>query len=120
MIIKKRKKVRIFEVGKNLKIKIKDMGKIHLLKNEQLTFVTNNKNEYDFCKKDWGFYATPSVNSRLKQEGFKTAIVKNKWNQIYVMVVEKKKISSFNRYCKNENQKVLKWIDEIKVRKINK
>ena len=117
MIIKKRKKARIFNVGKKLNIKIKDIGKIYLSKNEQLTFVTDNSNEYDFCRKDWGFYATPSVNSRLKREGFKTAVVKNQLNQIYIMVVEKKKISKFNNYCKNEKQKIIKWIDEIKIKK---
>ena len=33
------------------------------------------------------------------------------------MVVEKKKISKFNNYCKNEKQKIIKWIDEIKIKK---
>ena len=117
MIVKKRKKARIFSGGKDLKIKIKDTGKIYLSKNEQVTFITENKNEYDFCRKDWGFYATPSVNSRLKNQGFKTAIVKNKFNQIYIMVVEKKKIFKFNNYCKNEKQKIIKWIDQIKTKK---
>ena len=43
------------------------MGTVYLAPNEQLTFVTENKNRYDVARKYWGFYATPSINSRLKK-----------------------------------------------------
>jgi len=45
--------------------------------------------------KDWGFYATPSINGRLQQFGFKTALVENPQGRIYVMVVEEEKIELF-------------------------
>tara|TARA_B100000029_G_scaffold460012_1_gene490618 strand:- start:386 stop:751 length:366 start_codon:yes stop_codon:yes gene_type:complete len=109
----KRKIPRKFTVGLNNKIIIKDLGDVQLLPNEQITFITKNKNRYDFCRKDWGYYATPSINHRLKNEGFKTALVKNSKNKIYVMVVDKKFISKFKKYCKLEKQKVLFWLDEF-------
>ena len=47
------------------KIYIKHCADIYLKKNEQITLKNFDK-EYDIVKKDWGFYATPSINDRLK------------------------------------------------------
>ena len=71
MEFKKNKTPRSFIVGIKKKLKIKDVGTVYLAPNEQLTFVTENKNRYDVARKNWGFYATPSINVRLKKEGFK-------------------------------------------------
>ena len=68
MKIKINKKVRKFKVGLS-KIILKDLGKIYLNKNEQVTFV-RKKSEFDIVKKNWGYYATPSVNKRLKKFKF--------------------------------------------------
>ena len=112
--IKIPKNPRIFKVGKHNKIKIKEVGFLYLKDNEQITLVNENKKKYDFVKKSWGYYATSSMNGRLKKEGFKTALVKNKSNKYYIMVVEKTKMSDFKKYCKTENQAVIEWIDEKK------
>jgi hypothetical protein len=103
---------RQYKVGKDQKITISDMGAVHLNTDEQLTFMTENNQEYDLCRKDWGYYATPSVNDRLKRFGFKTAIVKNSKGQVYVMLVESDKIDIFNKYLVEENNRVIKWLDE--------
>lgn len=107
-----KKKPRVYTVGKNKNISISDLGKIHLKSDEQLTFITENKNEYDFCRKEWGFYATPSINSRLKNENFLTALVSNENNRIYIMVVEKSKMKKFRAYLKSENQTIVAWFGE--------
>tara|TARA_B110000881_G_C18351448_1_gene401674 strand:- start:2 stop:343 length:342 start_codon:yes stop_codon:yes gene_type:complete len=113
MKILKKKKPRIFLVSKKNKIFLKDVGKIFLEDDENLTFVTKNKKNYDICKKNWGFYATPSVNKRLKKEGFSTALTKQK-NKYFIMIVDNKKKYLFNIYCKKENYKVVKWLDKLK------
>ena len=112
MKFKKNKIPRPFVVGIKKKLIIKDMGTVYLAPNEQLTFITGSKKKYDFARKNWGFYATPSINSRLKKEGFKTALVKNPLNRIFVMVVEREKMSKFRKYCKDQNQKILFWLDK--------
>ena len=112
MRFKKNKIPRSFIVGIKKKLKIKDIGTIQLAPNEQITFITKNNNRYDVVRKNWGFYATPSINSRLKKEGFKTALVKNTLNRIFVMIVEKKRIPKFKIYCREQNQKILFWLDE--------
>ncbi len=107
MKIKILKKPRIFSVNN---IEIRDCGKIKLDKNELISFVTKSNKEYDFVAKDWGFYVTPSINGRLKREGFKVAIVKNKSEKFFIMAVEKNKIKLFKKYCTNEKQKIIQWL----------
>ena len=110
MKLKIRKKPRKFEVGLHKKITLKDMGYINLSNDEQVTFITKDKKKYDVAKKNWGFYATPSINHRLKKEGFKTALVKNKFNRYFIMLVDFKKLSEFKNYCKKEKRVVIKWL----------
>jgi hypothetical protein len=113
------KKNRKFSVGVNNKIKINHLADIFLNKNEMITFIDKNKMSYDVVKKNWGYYATPSINGRLKNNNFKTALVSNSQNKLYIMLVEKKKIGKFKKYCKDENQKIIIWLDEeTKVKKI--
>ena len=75
------KKERKFKVGIN-NIMLKEVAKISLNQNEMITFV-KEKTEYDIVKKNWGYYATPSINSRLKKNGFKTALAKQKKNTLF-------------------------------------
>jgi len=92
---------------------VHDLGKIHLAPNEMVSFVTEDSNELDIVAKNWGFYATPSINSRLKNENFKTALVTNENNQLYIMVVENNKLEEFHSYLKDkQNHQILSWLDE--------
>lgn len=92
---------------------ISDLGKVTLDTNEMVSFKTLSNKEYDFVAKEWGFYATPSINNRLKNEGFKTALVMNETNNIYLMVVELEKIDVFKKYLKeNQNNRLICWLDE--------
>ena len=103
---------RFFNADKKGKIKISDCGKIWLDADEQVSFVTKSGREYDVAAKTWGFYATPSINSRLKKEGFKTALVKNKKGRYYVMIIEDDKLEDFYSYIKQEESSVEKWLSE--------
>ncbi len=105
-----KKKPRIFEVKGH---KIFDYGKIYLGDGEMVSFVTKSGKECDFTAREWGFYIGPSLNSRLKKEGFKAALVLNEKNQLYVHAVERNKIKTYKKYLKaNQNLKVLCWLDE--------
>ncbi|WP_420265546.1 hypothetical protein [Candidatus Magnetominusculus dajiuhuensis] len=101
---------RVFEVKG---YKIKDYGKIYLDDGEMVSFVTESGRECDFAAKDWGFYLGPSVNSRLKNQGFKVALVLNEQGQLYVNAVEANKIDEFKQYLKtNQNGTILCWLDD--------
>ncbi|MCB9721117.1 MAG: hypothetical protein H6756_09575 [Candidatus Omnitrophica bacterium] len=92
---------------------ISDMGNIFLDENEQVTFVTPGGKECDFAAKNWGFYLGPSLNGRLKRQGFKVALAINENNQIYVHAVEEDKIDEFKKYLKtNHDNKLVCWLDE--------
>ena len=103
---------REFKVGLDNQIVIKDCGTIHLTPDEQITFVTGDGKEYDVSRKNWGFYATPSMNGRLKKIGFKTALVKNSHGMYYIMLGEKNRINEFQNYLKEEKQSIEQWLDE--------
>jgi len=112
MKIHKKEPPRKFSVGKDGKITISDYGRIYLEPDEQVTFVTASGKEHDFTAKSWGFYATPSVNGRLIKEGFKTALVKNKFGKYYIMIVDPDHMSDFDEYLNKENNEVVEWLDE--------
>tara|TARA_X000000950_G_C13724988_1_gene581839 strand:+ start:627 stop:950 length:324 start_codon:yes stop_codon:yes gene_type:complete len=107
MKVKFLKKPRLFNIGN---VTLKDCGKILLNNDEIVTFQTTSKKKYDFTSKEWGFYITSSINSRLKKEGFKIALVKNKKGKIYLMAVEKEKKKNFNIYCVEQKLKILNWL----------
>lgn len=103
---------RLFRVGINKQTEIHDFGKLFLESNEMITFVNESKKKYDFVSKDWGYYATPSINGRLKNEGFRTALVKNDQGRFYIMVVDTLRLESFYSYLEEDNQKIIEWLDE--------
>lgn len=96
----------------NERVELSDCGKVYLDENEMVSFVTPSNKEFDFAAKSWGFYVTPSVNERLRNEGFKTALVKNSMGKYYIMSVEKEKLNSFLDYLKVEENEVVQWLDE--------
>jgi hypothetical protein len=93
-------------------VTLKDLGKIYLEDNELVSFVTKSGGECDFAAKSWGFYVCPSVNGRLKNEGFKTAITCSKEKRVYVLVVATDKIQEFKNYLNDQQGKLICWLDE--------
>ena len=93
---------REFEVGWGPKFTLQDCAHIELAANEQVTFKTEAGGEYDVVRKDWGFYATPSINSRLERFGLRAMLVGNKVGHFYVMLVEDGKDTEFAKYVQEE------------------
>jgi len=115
MKFKFNKNPRVFNVGVNNTINIKDFGQIFLEQNEQVTFNDSKGSEYDVCKKDWGYYATPSLNGRLAHFKFNSALVINKdTHRIYIMLVHQNKEKEFLKYIDEENQKIIFWLHREK------
>lgn len=94
---------------------LKDCGRLYLNQDEQITFTTKDGKEYDVCRKNWGFYATPSTNGRLKKFGFKTVLVNSSTGLYYLWLVDEQKISEFEVYAKNELHEVVCWLDDERV-----
>ena len=101
---------RIFDVNG---IEYKDFGKIILAKNEMVSLFSDSGSEINITAKSWGYYLGPSLNDRLVEEGFKSALVINEYNKIFIMVVYKEKIEEFKSYLKdNQNNRILCWLDQ--------
>jgi len=103
---------RAFQVGPTGQITLLDYGKIRLEPNEQVTFMLPEGGEYDVARKEWGFYATPSLNGRLEQFGLRGVLIKNRaTGKFFVLLVEKGKEKQFDDYCVQENLSVVAWMD---------
>ncbi len=113
MAMKVREKTppRSFTVGVNKDITIKDCAEIALAPDEQVTFVTESGGEYDVARKDWGFYATPSLNGRLPQFGLRAALVKSAQDKIYIVLVERGKEALFDTYLNDEKLSLVRYFD---------
>tara|TARA_B100001057_G_C22713751_1_gene896903 strand:- start:409 stop:765 length:357 start_codon:yes stop_codon:yes gene_type:complete len=118
--MKIKKKNRKFYPSVNSKILLKDCGEITLKNDEQVTFVNRyKKNQYDIVKKAWGYYATPSINSRLKKNNFDAHIVQNNLTKnFFIFLVERKKKSVFTKYLKKENLEIVGWPKKLLKKKI--
>lgn len=113
MKISKIKPPREFEVGISL-IKLKHTADIELDDNEMVTFRNKKNLEYDVTKKNWGFYATPSLAGRLKNKGYNALLMRNKHTrQCYIVMVENGFEKEFESYCLKENQEVVFWLDDF-------
>ena len=102
---------RLFGVGQNDEIQLKDCARIDLAPDEQVTFVTDSGSEYDVVKKAWGYYATPSLNGRLPSFGLRGVLVKSSDGKCFLMLVEGTKEGDFQHYLKSHGLNVLCWLD---------
>jgi hypothetical protein len=103
---------RRFTVGNSVKFDMLDCGEVQLKPDEQVTFKTASGAEYDVAAKDWGFYATPSLNGRLEQFGLRGVLIRNRdTSRYFVLLVERGHEPQFDAYCVQENLAVIAWLD---------
>jgi hypothetical protein len=113
-------KTKFLECAREFKVNdvlTRDHGKIELSSannktNEFVTFQTKSGKNCDFYATYWGFYLGPSVNSRLKKEGFRTGLMMNEGNQLYVVAVEVDMMTDFEDYLEHNKSKVICWLDD--------
>ena len=103
---------RQFTVGAAGQITLSDCGRVALDPDEQVTFTTEQGAEYDVARKSWGFYATPSINGRLRTFGWKTALVRNAAGLYYVFLVEQGREAELQIYLETEELTVACWLDD--------
>lgn len=107
---------RRFQVGNAVKFELKDCGELTLDADEQVTFRTARGGEYDVVRKDWGFYATPSLNGRLEQFGLRGVLIRNRTTgRYFILLVERGEEPRFDRYMAQEGLDVIAWLDSTAV-----
>lgn len=102
---------RLFEVGNVDKFFMRDCGFLRMDPDEQVTLVTESGAEYDVARKDWGFYATPSLNARLTGFGLRAVLVRNPIGRYFVLLVEAGKEGLFDAYMASERLTLVTWMD---------
>lgn len=108
------KKIRKFKTKSKLNIELTLIKKINLKKDQQITFVEHSKGkikEFDVVKKDWGYYATPSINKRLKKFRYECALIKNSQNKFFLCLINKDMKKKFILYLKKDGQKIVCWLN---------
>ena len=75
-----------------------DVGSLELAADEVVTFVSGAGSEYDVARKAWGYYATPSLNSRLPAKGLRPVLVCNAGGRFFVCLVESGRDAEFADY----------------------
>lgn len=103
---------RRFTVGHEVKFEMSDCGSLALEPDEQVTFVTAAGGQYDVARKNWGFYATPSLNGRLQMFGLRAVLIRNRLTDHYfVLLVERDCESLFDVYLAQESCEIVTWLD---------
>ncbi len=103
---------RRFAVGNAVRFEMRDCGTLSLDPDEQVTLVTDKGAEYDVARKDWGFYATPSLNGRLEAFGLRGVLIRNvATGRYFVLLVERGREASFDAYAAQERLEVVAWLD---------
>lgn len=93
---------------------IRDYGRVHFQEGEMVTLVSPSDRECDVTAMAWGFYLAPSLNIRLREQGFKVALVCNKQGKLFLNAVEMDKIKLFRDYLQeNGNSRILYWLDDL-------
>ncbi len=111
MELTKNQPPRTFQVGADQQIQMTDCAHIELKPNEQVTFVTESGSEYDVARTEFGYYATPSLNGRLREQGLHAVLTKNKLGRFYVMLVEQDKEDAFEHYLLTQNMEIVCRLD---------
>ncbi len=94
-------------------ITIRDCGRLRARRpTSRSRFVTESGGEYDVARKDWGFYATPSLNARLERFGFRPALVRSGNDKFYVFLLERGGEAELDRYLRLEGHLVVAWLDD--------
>lgn len=103
---------RRFRVGLQKQIEIRHCADIELAPDEQITLVTPSGTEFDVVRKDWGYYATPSLNARLCDHNLRAVLVWGRdQGRMYLLLVEKGHEEAFERYAEEDHLDVLAWLD---------
>jgi hypothetical protein len=105
--VEKREPPRRFEAAG---VEIEHVADIELEPDEQVTF-TAAGTEWDVVRKDWGYYATPSLNRRLREHGLRAALTANADGRVALLLVEPDKQDAFAAYCREQSMRVLAWLD---------
>ena len=106
------KPIRKFEVNNaGQTFELSHVMDLMLEADEQVTLVAEGGKEVDICRKDWGYYATPSLNSRLKKFGYRCCLVDSAGKK-FIHIVDQNKMVSYQNYLDQQKMTIIMWLDD--------
>jgi hypothetical protein len=96
---------------------LEHVGDVALEHDEVVTFHTDSGTQLDVTRKSWGYYATPSLNGRLREHGLRAALAvgvpraEGEPERMYVLLVEAGREHEFQEYVDAERMRVVGWLD---------
>ena len=109
MKFESREPPRAFEVGGTI---LHDCGTVRLSPGEQVTFATEAGGEYDVARREWGFYATPSLNGRLGRYGLRPLLACNDAGKFFVLLLERGRDDALAAYLRAQGMRTVCWLDD--------
>ncbi len=104
---------RTFPVGYH-DLRLAHVATIALEPDEMVTFTSEPAREYDVVRKDWGYYATPSLAGRLRSFGFRAALMRNKnTRHCFVVLIDETRLAVWQEYMAAEQQELVLWLDDF-------
>jgi len=107
---------REFEVGLRGAM-LKHVANLELAPDEVVTLVTASGTELDVTRKEWGYYATSSLNGRLRDHGLRAVLAVGmpregqEAERVYLLLVEEGREETFKAYIEAEGMRVAAWLD---------
>jgi hypothetical protein len=108
---------REFEVGFH-GATLKHVANLELARDEVVTLVTPSGTELDVTRKEWGYYATSSLNGRLRDHGLRAVLAMGlpregeQAERMYLLLVEEGREDVFEAYLEAESMRVAVWLDD--------
>jgi len=93
------------------------VANVELGEDEVITFHAPAGTQLDVTRKSWGYYATPSLNGRLREHGLRAALAvgvprdAGQPERMYVLLVEAGREDDFQTYIDAEHMRVVGWLD---------
>jgi len=101
---------RVFSAGQP-PVRLSHVADVELASDEILTITLDGREGYDVARKDWGFYATPSLNGRLKSAGLRACLAQGAGEKRFILLVEQGREESFHAYLAEQGMAILFWLD---------
>ena len=87
-------------------VRLTHVADIELEPDELVTFAGG----FDVTRKEWGYYATPSLNGRLLEHGLRAVLVLG-GGKLYLLLVADGAEQAFEDYLREQELRVVAWLD---------
>lgn len=93
-------------------VTIRHAADLWLEPDEQVTLHAPSGSQLDVVRKSWGYYATPSLNARLRDHGLSARLVAGARGLVYLLLVEDGAEADFAAYLAREGMRELCRLDD--------